>query len=148
MTQLTPHFALAEFERSGYARRHGIDNRVPPSLKPNLQRLCTQVLEPLREHVGEPIIITSGYRCPAVNLAPEVGGAPSSEHMTGEAADIVSRDRDYDKMHKWMLWIADNLRFHQLIWESDGHTRWIHVSYNHNEQKNTNQVKRLRKKLR
>lgn len=50
-----------------------------------------QKLQVLRDRVGVPVVITSGYRCPAYNRRPEpngVGGATQSQHMLGRAADI------------------------------------------------------------
>ena len=84
--QLTPHFKLSEFEFSTTALARGFDNHCPQHLIPNLRNLCERILEPLRAWVNEPIIISSGYRCPQLNKA--VGGVSNSQHMTGEAADI------------------------------------------------------------
>lgn len=83
---LTPHFKLSEFEKSATAQACGIDNSVPPQYIPTLQQLCQEVLEPLRSFVGGPIVISSGYRCNALNV--KVGGAYASQHTLGEAADI------------------------------------------------------------
>ena len=84
--QLTKHFILEEFERSGTAARLHIDNKIPAALVPNIRHLCEEVLEPLREHFNEPIYISSGYRCEELNRA--VGGVTNSQHIRGEAADI------------------------------------------------------------
>jgi uncharacterized protein YcbK (DUF882 family) len=79
MTQLTPHFTLDEFKcHDGTA--------VPADLVPNCLRLATE-LEKLRETLGKPIAIMSGYRSPAYNK--RVGGADKSEHMQAAAADII-----------------------------------------------------------
>ena len=85
--KLSEHFDLNEFTRSATADRLHIDNSIPEEFIPNLKNLCQQVLEPLREHFGIPVIISSGYRCPALNRA--VGGVPNSQHLKGEAADII-----------------------------------------------------------
>ena len=84
--QLSEHFSLREFERSATAEKYHIDNHVPPQYVPTLQQLCKEVLEPLRRFVGGPIVISSGYRCNALNV--KVGGAYASQHTLGEAADI------------------------------------------------------------
>ena len=81
----------------------------------------TRACEPLREHFGIPIIISSGYRCPALNRA--VGGVPNSQHLIGEAADIV-----LPKLANVFYWLIDNVPFDQLGFESRGTTKWIHVS--------------------
>lgn len=113
--QLSDHFSLSEFERSATARRLHIDNRVPESLIPNLRRLCQQLLEPLRQHFGEPITISSGYRCPALNEA--VKGTRRSYHLQGRAADIPFRS-------DWFDYIRDHLPHTELIDERT----WIHVA--------------------
>ena len=112
--QLTKHFTLQEFERSGAAARLHIDNRVPAELVPNIRYLCEEVLEPLREHFGEPVYVSSGYRCEELNRA--VGGVRNSQHMRGEAA------------REWAEWIMDNLHFDQLLCEHSGSSYWLHVS--------------------
>lgn len=123
-TYLTPHFRLSEFTRSHTAEALGIDNHIPEALIPNLVTLCEQVLEPLRQHAGKPITISSGYRCPRLNAL--VGGVPSSQHLSGEAADLhlpsLAEGRE------WFNWIATHCSFDQLLWERRGSTRWIHVS--------------------
>ena len=126
--KLTPHFSFREFERSDTAKRLGIDNTVPKALRPNIQALCENVLEPVRNHFGVPIHISSGYRCTALNKA--VGGASKSQHMKGQAADIYINAPPLT-LRDIYLWMVDNLSFDQLIWESrdGGRRKWIHVSY-------------------
>ena len=85
---LSPHFALNEFTESPTARKHGIDNTSPPEeAVENLRALCVHTLEPLREALGLPVVITSGYRCKRLNdmLA---HSSERSQHMLGQAADF------------------------------------------------------------
>ena len=83
---LSEHFSLDEFTFSATAQAMGINN-TPGSLElENLKFLCREVLEPARKVIGEPIHITSGYRCLALNRA--VGGVAQSYHVRGLAADI------------------------------------------------------------
>jgi hypothetical protein len=89
----------------------------------NLTKLIEAVLDPLREWYGKPIIVNSGYRCEALNKA--IGGAKSSQHMLGEAADITVGSKEENE--KLFDYIKDNLEFDQLINESD--FSWVHVSY-------------------
>lgn len=84
---MTEDFTLQEFTRSRTATRLEIGNTPNKQAVENLNRLCQQFLQPVRNHFGEPIIITSGYRCPELNQA--VGGVPDSYHVTGEAADFA-----------------------------------------------------------
>ena len=136
--RLTNNFSLEEFERSDTAKRLGIDNHVPQFAIARLRTLCEKVLQPVRDHFGVPIIITSGYRCPALNNA--VGGAPSSQHMKGEAADFYINAPPLT-LRDIYLWMVDNISFDQLIWEvrDGGRRKWIHVSYK-NEKANRQQV--------
>lgn len=84
---LTPHFTLQELCASQTAVKHGIVN-VPSELEvENLRRLCEGCLEPLREAIGLPVIVTSGFRTKALNdkLA---HASSTSQHMRGEAVDF------------------------------------------------------------
>lgn len=84
---LTPHFKLREFTESATAKKHGIANVPPPEAVENLRRLCTHTLEPLREKLGLPIVITSGYRTKELNDI-IVHASRKSQHMSGQAADF------------------------------------------------------------
>lgn len=141
--QLSPHFKLSEFENSSTARARGINNKVPEKLIPSLRNLCTEVLEPLRAIVKEPIIISSGYRCPQLNAA--VGGSKTSQHMNGEACDIHLTDMK--KLRMWFSHLMDS-QFDQLIMERSTPTSshyWIHVSCKPDPSKNRHQVLYLTK---
>lgn len=85
--QFTPHFELREFVASQTARDHGLDNTPPTEAVENLRALCVHTLEPLREALGLPIIITSGYRTKELNRL-LVQHSNKSQHMNGEAADF------------------------------------------------------------
>lgn len=117
------HFTIDELCRSDTARSRGIDNTPTEEVRKNLTALVGNVLDPLREWYGKPIYVNSGYRCPALNKA--VGGVASSQHLTGQAADIDVNDRAENR--RLMKHIEDNLDFDQLIWENGG--AWVHVSY-------------------
>lgn len=80
------HFSLSEFIKSETAQHLGVDNIPDFDDVARLVDLCEFVLDPIRVKWGQPIIISSGYRDPAVNSA--VGGVPNSAHMIGAAADI------------------------------------------------------------
>ena len=146
--KLTPHFSLEEFVRSATAQAKGIDNSLNPTAKAdqavirNLKTLSENILEPLRDHACQPIVISSGYRCPALNNA--VGGSKTSQHLTGEACDIHIPSIIQGK--QWMEWIMDNTTFDQLIWErNSAGVHWIHVSCKSVPDKNRHQVLRLSK---
>jgi zinc D-Ala-D-Ala carboxypeptidase len=85
---LTKHFSLEELTLSETAARKGIDNTPGPTELRNLKRLA-QTLEKLRSALGnKPIVVTSGYRSPALNAA--IGGSKNSRHMLGLAVDFIS----------------------------------------------------------
>lgn len=91
MGDLSRNFSLREFEKSDTATRLGIDNRiVHKEVKDNIKALVDNVLQPLRDVLGKPLFINSGYRCLKVNKA--VGGVPTSQHVLGMAADIGCSD--------------------------------------------------------
>lgn len=155
--QLTEHFTLEEFTFSSTAKARGINNTVSSQrVIENLRNLCEQVLEPLRSYANQPITISSGYRCKALNKV--VGGARNSQHMTGEAADIHiplydfkdstgSRLTDIETAREWMQWLTDNTDFDQLILETvNRKIFWIHVSCKRNRSLNRHQVIRFMQK--
>lgn len=135
--QLSKNLALAEVTRSETAKRKGISNMPTPEHIENFKKLAEKVFQPIRDHFGAPIRISSGYRSAALNKA--IGGAgktvngvyvPSSQHCTGEAIDI---DMDGTAITNAAIFnfIKDNLEFDQLIWEfgTDTNPDWVHVSY-------------------
>ena len=126
---LSTHFTLGEFLRSGTAIKYGIDNTPQDAIIIiRLMMLCEQVLEPLRKNFGV-ITVTSGYRCPQLNLA--VHGVPGSQHTLGEAADLFIPNDEILK--KYSGFIEEHCHFDQMILEprgaSPGTQRWLHVSY-------------------
>jgi len=91
---LSPHFCLDEFTKSSTAIKHGIQNNPPQEAVENLRALCVHTLEPLREALGLPIVITSGYRTCELNRL-LVCHSNKSQHMSGEAADFhVAEPKD------------------------------------------------------
>ncbi len=135
-TPLAPHFTLYEMTRSGVALEHDIPNKPNPRQVSAMRELAQHVLEPLRQRFG-PIVISSGFRSQQVNLL--VGGAIGSQHLRGEAADIVVND--VARGLQLFRFIRDHLDFDQLIWEPVGAAtpRWLHVSYT-TRRKNRRQV--------
>lgn len=125
MIKLSKHFSLEEMCRSNTARVRGLPNVPNAEQVKNLKHLCENVLQPLRDHLGKPVVINSGFRSQAVNMA--VGGAKNSQHTKGEAADIKCKDFPFAK--KIYAWIMDNLKFDQVILERKGNAVWVHVSY-------------------
>ena len=118
------YFTIQELTRSATARRLGIDNTPPASAVKALHELVDCVLDPLREAWGGPIKVNSGYRCPLLNEA--VGGTPTSQHQSGEAADITVGSRSGNRRLLTLIKRLD-LPVDQCIDEKG--CRWIHVSH-------------------
>ena len=129
-TKLSEHFSLGEFVRSSTAQRMGIDNTPHAEAIENLRNLCTKVLEPLREHLGQPVVITSGFRSKRLNET--VGGVKNSQQLSGEAADLMVEGEK--QARDWIRWMMDFLEFDQLILEKKGKKVWVHVSLKRNRQ--------------
>ena len=98
-------------------------SNTPPGLhKEKLLYTTNYLLQPVRDKWG-PVVVNSGYRSEAVNLA--IGGSLTSQHCKGEAADIRTPHADLWEVY---LWILDNLAFGQCIYEEKGAAKWIHIS--------------------
>lgn len=120
------YFTMKELTKSPTAQRKGIKNEPNEQEKRNLEALVDKILDPLREAYGKPIIVGSGFRCEKLNKA--IGGAVSSQHMKGQAADITTvSDKPEDNKVLYDLIIKLGLPFDQLINEFG--FNWIHVSY-------------------
>ena len=122
------HFTIPELCASATAQREGIDNRPPECAYHLLHVLVQQLLDPIREAWGEPIVVSSGYRCKELNTL--VGGVKNSHHMLGCAADIIAGNRaDHRSLFKLIVQMQQQgqIRFTQLIAENN--YRWLHISY-------------------
>ena len=130
--KLSKNFSLKEMTKSQTALRRGIDNEPGDEEEANLQQLCEQVLQKVRDHFGKPVTVNSGYRSPELNKA--IGGSTTSDHCKGMAADIeIPGVSNYELAD----WIKENCEFRQLILEfyTPGvpDSGWVHVSYNYEE---------------
>lgn len=125
--RLSTHFTVREFTKSQTGVRLGISNKMTPEAFENAKALCENVLEHVRKYFG-PVNVNSGYRGPELNKA--IGGAKTSQHMTGEAADIeVGGVSNYNIAR----FIQEQLDFDQLILEfyipGRPDSGWVHVSF-------------------
>lgn len=121
------YFSIKELCKSSTAKKLNIDNTPSAEIEKNLTVLIEGCLDPIREKFGNPIIVTSGYRCPQLNAA--CGGSPTSEHKTGFAADIDTSDNS----RLWDVITSGDFKWTQLINEypdENGEPSWIHISYN------------------
>ena len=118
------YFTIKELCKSSTAAAKGIDNTPNSEVIANLTVLVDKILDPLRVRYGKPITVNGGYRCPELNKA--VGGSKTSQHMTGQAADITAGSPTQNKILFDLIQKMD-LPFDQLIDEKQ--LRWVHVSY-------------------
>ena len=122
------YFTIPELTSSATAQREGIDNRPNKCAYQLRHVLVEQLLDPIREAWGAPIVVSSGYRCKELNAL--VGGAQYSHHILGCAADIIAGSKaEHRKLFKLIqqMQLQGKIRFTQLIAEND--FRWIHISY-------------------
>lgn len=124
--QISKHLSFEECTRSGTADKLGIINNNPnDSVIENMKLLAEKVFEPIREHFGKPIHVSSMFRGMPLNQA--VKGSITSQHCSGQAMDIDMDSKGKPTNKEVFDFIKANLEFDQLINEFD--YSWIHVSY-------------------
>ena len=126
MKRISKHISYKKAVGSNYAKQKGIKNKPNEEQVENMKLLAEEVFEPLREWVDAPIKVNSMFRSLELNTA--LKGSKTSSHMKGEAMDITSMGgkSNLEMFH----YIKDNLEFDQLIWEFGKEPKWLHVSYN------------------
>jgi zinc D-Ala-D-Ala carboxypeptidase len=127
--KLSENFTLDELTKSQEAIRLGIDNEPSDVQITNLMLLCTNILQPIRNHFKLPVSISSGYR--SVALCEAIGSSSGSQHAKGQAADFEIFSLPNKEVSDW---IVKNLDYDQCILEfwnpNDPNSGWIHCSYN------------------
>jgi hypothetical protein len=127
--KLTENFSLNELTKSQTAERKGIDNTPSAEHQENLKSLCEMILQPIRDHFGQVVSVSSGYRSQELCVA--IGSSTQSQHAKGQASDFeifgVSNKELAD-------YINENLDYDQLIleyWkgEDEPNSGWVHCSY-------------------
>jgi len=135
---LSENFTLNELLRSDTANRLKIVEQYTPSqaVIENLRKLCINILQPLRNHLGKQIRITSGFRCNRLNST--IGGARKSQHTEGKAADIEVDGMTNEELMKAIIDL--DLPYDQLIneYEPNG---WVHVSFD--DKRNRKQILKI-----
>lgn len=125
--QVSPHFSWEELTRTGQTALQATNRAEAEQYRDSLTRLAVEILEPIRAKFG-PIKINSAFRGKSVNDA--VGGSKTSQHMRGEAADIVAPAVSVEELHRWIC-VESGLEFGQCILEKSKPDRpytWVHVS--------------------
>ena len=125
--KLSANFSLSEMTKSQTATRKGIKNEPSTAHVENLIHLAESVLQPVRDHFGKSVMISSGYRSP--ELCEAIGSSSKSQHARGEAADFEIMGVDNMQL---AMWINKNTDFDQLILEfyepGDPNSGWVHCS--------------------
>ena len=125
--KLSANFTLSELTKSQTAVRKNIKNEPSTAHVENLIHLAETVLQPIRDHFGKPVVISSGYRSP--ELCEAIGSSSKSQHARGEAADFEIMGVDNMQL---AMWINKNTDFDQLILEfyepGDPNSGWVHCS--------------------
>jgi hypothetical protein len=120
---LSKDFTLEEFICSDTAKRQGIDNTPTELAIANLIILCHFLLQPIRTHIGKPMRVTSGYRCPELNRA--VSGVATSQHTEGKAADIAIPGMSACDLFDRIITMKE-IEFDQIIL----YKNFVHISFN------------------
>lgn len=136
---ISKNFKYSEMVKSGYAEKYNKDNSPNAVERSNIYRLVTEVLQPIRDEFGEPVVVTSCFRSEEVNRG--VGGVKNSDHRYGAAADIRTKsDLLNENMKLWNCIIKmkneGRLNCRQIIFEYGRRSvgpSWIHVSINHDK---------------
>jgi len=128
--KLSKNFTLAELTKSQTAIRMGLNNNPSEKQVENLKILCERLLQPVRDHFGKVVTVSSGFRDLILNRT--IGSGDGSQHIMGMAADIEIFDVPNNELSDW---IKENLMYDQLILEhfdiNEGvNSGWVHVSYN------------------
>ena len=124
MDNISPHITYLEATRTST----GLPNEPNAEQVESMVLAANRVFEPVRRFINAPIIVSSFFRSPKVNVA--VGGSATSQHVKGEAIDMKRTGQN----SKIFEYIKNKLTFDQLIWEfgTDTEPSWVHVSYKRN----------------
>lgn len=122
------YFTVKELCKSSTALAHGITNVPGAAARRNMESKLIPLLNAVRQAYGAPIKVSSGYRNAALNTL--VNGEADSQHVQGLAADLVPVGGGS---------VIDIFRaaqrvggFDQLIIETDGKAKWVHISISDN----------------
>jgi hypothetical protein len=126
--KLSKNFSLKELVASQTAERKGINNNPNEDQIDALQKLCENILQPVRDHYATPVTVSSGFRSP--ELCTAIGSSLTSQHSLGQAADFeIFGVSNQELAH----WIDKNLDYDQLILEfwkpEEKNSGWIHCSF-------------------
>jgi len=123
------YFTIDELCRSYTAQQHGIANTPNAEETAHLTELVDRLLDPLREHLGMPINVNSGFRCEELNTL--VGGSKTSAHRVGYAADIHVSGVTYKTLRDIIVGFCKDcgIKYDQIFSECDAYSQWVHIGY-------------------
>lgn len=128
---LVPHFTFFELCKTSVVKYQKL-NLLKAQEQMGKMYMLAGFAERVREIIGKPLIITSGYRCPELNKA--VGGAFTSQHVFGEAIDIVVKGMSTKDVFNRI--VTSDLKYNQIIIERNkSGSQWVHVSIGGYKQK-------------
>jgi len=138
MKNISTNITYKEAIKSNTASRNNIDNTPSKEQLEAMELVADKVFQPVREHFGVPIYISSFFRSTELNI--KVGGSETSTHPKGESIDMDADVFGGVTNREIFDYIKDNLKFDQLIaeFELDGQPRWVHISYV--KENNRNQI--------
>ncbi len=119
------NFTMSELLHSDIAEKYNISNIPDKKSLDNLLDLIVHCLQPIRNYIGKPMIISSGYRSPRLNGHPLINGASNSQHTTGNAADFTIKGMTPKQIVEKVK--ASGVQYDQLINEKNC---WVHISFN------------------
>lgn len=125
------NFTIMELVKSNIAKINKIDNTPDAESLKCMHNLINYCLQPIRDKLGKPMIVTSGFRCKALNK--KVGGVSTSQHTKGQAVDFYVKDMTMQQVVDFIK--KSGVEFDQLINE---YNRWVHISFV--KEKNRKQV--------
>lgn len=120
------NFKMSELISSTTAAKWSINNMPDIQSLDNLLELIVNCLQPVRDLIQKPMIVTSGYRCKLLNQ--KVGGSQKSEHLQGKACDFVITGMKVSDIVSKIR--NSGIEFNQLIEEHGSNGCWVHISYN------------------
>lgn len=116
------NFKISELVHSDTAIKSNINNMPDIASLDNMLDLIVYCLQPIRDKLNKPMVITSGYRCNEVNKL--VGGVSNSQHCKGQAVDFTVKGLLVKELVNFIQ--NSGVEFDQLINEYD---RWCHISF-------------------
>ena len=121
---MTNYFTVGELIKSDTAIKYGINNSPDALTLSRLKELIAKLLNPIREAWGSPILVSSGYRCKELNA--KVGGAKTSAHLLGYAADLIPKN---GRIKEFIAFVQNFLRTKGISFDQciDEYGRWVHV---------------------